>query len=78
MQITSTTLENVRVSDTRRGQASVVLANAESDPLAELIEVRDVLGGIHFLLDCDLPLGEVIHDYLASKETTTLAPMRVA
>jgi acetoacetate decarboxylase len=79
MQITSTTLENVRVSDMRRGQASVFLANAEFDPLAELIEVREVLGGVHFRLDCDLTLGEVIHDYLASTEAETLvAPLEPA
>ena len=78
MQITSTTLENVRATSVRVGQATVAFASTPSDPLADLIEVREVLGGANLLLDCDLTLGEVIHDYLASEETTTLAPMRVA
>ena len=78
MQITSTTLENVRVTSVRVGQATVAFASTPSDPLAELIEVREVLRGVHLLLDCDLTLGEVIHDYLASEETNTLAPQEVA
>ncbi|HSJ73684.1 MAG TPA: acetoacetate decarboxylase family protein [Miltoncostaeaceae bacterium] len=78
MQITSTTLENVRVSDARRGEASVAFASTASDPLADLIEVRDVVGGVHFVLDCDLVLGEVIHDYLAAEEAPSLAPHEVA
>ena len=73
MQITSTTLENVRASDARSGPASLAFASTGSDPLADLIEVREVLGGVHFRLDCDLTLGEVIHDYLAPEETPTLA-----
>ena len=32
-----------------------------------------MLGGVHFRLDCDLTLGEVIHDYLAPEETPALA-----
>ena len=78
MQITSTTLENVRVSDARRGAASVTFASTASDPLADLIDVREVLGGVHFHLDCDLVLGEVIHDYLAGEETPVAAAQAVA
>ena len=73
MQITSTTLENVRASDARSGPASVAFASTASDPLGDLIEVREVLGGVHFLLDCDLTLGEVVHDYLADEESPALA-----
>jgi acetoacetate decarboxylase len=76
MQITSTTLENVRVSDLRGGQASLAFASTGSDPLADLIEVREVLYGMHFRLDCDLTLGEVIHDYLAAEATPTLVAAR--
>jgi acetoacetate decarboxylase len=77
MQITSTTLENVGVSDLRAGEASVAFASSLSDPLGDLIEVRQVLGGMHFLLDCDLMLGEVVHDYLLGAEAA-LAPQVVA
>jgi acetoacetate decarboxylase len=73
MQITSTTLENVRASEARTGPASVAFASTASDPLGDLIEVREVLGGVHFRLDCDLTLGEVIHDYLAGEESPALA-----
>jgi acetoacetate decarboxylase len=65
MQITSTTLENVRVTDARRGRASLEFGSTVTDPLAELIEVAEVLAGVHFHFDCDLTLGEVVHDYLA-------------
>jgi acetoacetate decarboxylase len=77
MQITSTTLENVGVSDLRAGEASVAFASAPADPLADLIEVREVLGGVHFLLDCDLMLGEVVHDYLLGAGAA-FAPQEVA
>jgi acetoacetate decarboxylase len=78
LQITSTTLENVRVSDIRRGEATLALASTGSDPLADLIEVREILGGVHFRLDCDLTLGEVVHDYLVSDEAPALAMPGVA
>jgi acetoacetate decarboxylase len=78
MQITATTLENVGASDVRSGQASVAFASTSSDPLEDLIDVREVLGGMHFCLDCDLTLGEVIHDYLAIEETATRTPQEVA
>jgi acetoacetate decarboxylase len=78
MQLTSTTLENVRVSDLRAGPASVAFASTGADPLAELIEVREVLGGMHFRLDCDLTLGEVVHDYLAPEPAAPLAAQEVA
>lgn len=78
MQLTATTLENVRVSDLRAGAASVAFASTASDPLADLIEVREVLGGMHFLLDCDLTLGEVIHDYLESEPAAPLTAQEVA
>jgi acetoacetate decarboxylase len=70
MQLTWTTLDNVRVSHARRGEASVAFASAVTDPLADLIPVQEVVGGVHFRLDCDLMLGEVVHDYLAGEAPT--------
>jgi acetoacetate decarboxylase len=66
-QITSTTLQNVRVEEVRVGVADLRFQSTPADPLAELIEVREVLPGIHLSLDCDLTLGEVLHDYLAEE-----------
>jgi hypothetical protein len=66
------------VTGVRDGQATVAFGSTDSDPLSELIEVRDVLRGAHLSLDCDLVLGEVIHDDLASEETSTLIPEVVA
>jgi acetoacetate decarboxylase len=74
MQITATTLEDVGVSDARRGEASLAFANAASAPLADLVEISEVLGGVRFVLDCDLVLGEVIHDYLTTPVSAPSAP----
>ena len=74
MQITSTTLANVRVLELRAGATTVGFGSAPSDPLAELLEVREDLGGVHLRLDCDLMLGEVVHDYLAAGEGSAERP----
>jgi acetoacetate decarboxylase len=64
-QITATTLQNVRIHDPVAGAATLRFGDGPADPLAELIDVREVLGGVAFGLDCDLTLGRVVHDHLA-------------
>jgi hypothetical protein len=39
-----------------------------------LVEISEVLGGVRFVLDCDLVLGEVIHDYLTTPVSAPSAP----
>jgi acetoacetate decarboxylase len=75
-QLTATTFENVVVHEAQVGAAAVRFGSAPGDPLAELIPIRDVLGGVLLRrFDLDLLHGDVIHDYLAEpgEEGRTLA-----
>ena len=67
MQLTETTLANVGVRGRRASGPTVLgLANTIEDPLASLMPVREVVGGISLRLDFDLLDGVVVHDYLTS------------
>ena len=35
--------------------------------------MTEVLGGVHFEFDCDLTLGEVVHDYLTEEVDSPVA-----
>jgi acetoacetate decarboxylase len=60
------------VTGARRGEASVAFGSTPSAPLGDVIEIKEVLPAIHFVLDCDLVLGEVLHDYLAIQAAPAL------
>jgi len=46
------------------GPAALTLSSHALAPLAEL-PVLEVVSGTHILADLTLPLGKVVHDYLA-------------
>lgn len=75
-QITATTLEGLGVREAVAGAATLAFGDGPEDPLAELIEVVEVIGGVAFLLDCDLTLGRVVHDYRAGGAPATRDPAR--
>ena len=65
LQVTATTRQDVRVRDVQAGPATIAFADGPSDPLGQILPVCEMLGGFLFGLDFDLPLGEVLHDFLA-------------
>jgi acetoacetate decarboxylase len=73
MQITSTTLQNVGLRNVRTGVAELAFGSTPADPLAHLVRVTEVVAGFQFEFDCDLTLGEVVHDYLAPDEPMSVA-----
>jgi acetoacetate decarboxylase len=77
MQLTATTLANVSVREAGAGPARLGLADSIVDPLASLMPVRDVVGGVFLRLSFDLLDGVVVHDYLRSDVSTREAPQPV-
>ncbi|MEN3365373.1 MAG: acetoacetate decarboxylase [Burkholderiales bacterium] len=57
-------LEDVALKGAWTGPAQLVLASHPLAPLAEL-PVLEIVSGIHIVADLTLPLGKVVHDYLA-------------
>ncbi len=57
-------LEDVTLKGAWTGPAQLALASHPLAPLAEL-PVLEIVSGIHILADLTLPLGKVVHDYLA-------------
>jgi acetoacetate decarboxylase len=57
-------LEDVALKGAWTGPAQLVLASHPLAPLAEL-PVLEIVSGIHIIADLTLPLGKVVHDYLA-------------
>ncbi len=58
------TLEAVTVKGAWTGPGALELCHHALAPVAEL-PVREVLSATHILADLTLPLGAVVHDYLA-------------
>lgn len=46
------------------GPAALTLSSHALAPLAEL-PVPEIVSGVHIIADLTLPLGKVVHDYLA-------------
>lgn len=63
------TTSDVAVTGAWSGPAALSLFPHALAPLAAL-PVIDVIGGIHFVADYTLQLGEVVHDYLAAQDET--------
>jgi acetoacetate decarboxylase len=57
-------LEDVALKGAWTGPAQLVLASHPLAPLAEL-PVLEIVSGIHIIANLTLPLGKVVHDYLA-------------
>jgi acetoacetate decarboxylase len=73
MQLTATTFENVMVHEARRGTPALTFGNGSADPLADLLPVQELLGGVYLRrFQFDLLLGEVLHDYLAPDQAPSL------
>jgi acetoacetate decarboxylase len=73
MQLTATTFENVAVHEARRGTPALAFGNGPADPLADLLPVEELLGGVYLRrFQLDLLLGEVVHDYLAPSQAPSL------
>jgi acetoacetate decarboxylase len=57
-------LEDIALKGAWTGPAQLVLASHPLAPLAEL-PVLEIVSGTHIIADLTLPLGKVVHDYLA-------------
>jgi acetoacetate decarboxylase len=57
-------LTDVNFKGAWTGPAALTLSSHALAPLAEL-PVLEVVSGMHILADLTLPLGKVVHDYLA-------------
>ena len=66
MQLTSTTLENVKVHRAYTGKATLEFGTSPADPFHK-IPIKEVMGGMYVNRDFTLTYGEVIHDYLKAK-----------
>jgi len=66
MQLTSTTLENLKVYRVYTGKATLEFGASPADPFHK-IPIKGVLGGSYSNWDFTLTYGEVIHDYLKAK-----------
>jgi acetoacetate decarboxylase len=66
MQLTSTTLENLKVYRVYTGKATLEFGTSPADPFHK-IPIKGVLGGSYTNWDFTLTYGEVIHDYLKAK-----------
>ncbi len=63
-QLTSTTLENLRVNKAFVGNATLEFGMSPADPLHR-IKVKQILAGYYLQNECDLTYGNVLYDYLA-------------
>ena len=66
MQLTSTTLENIKVHRVYTGKATLEFGTSPADPFHK-IPIKEVMGGMYVNRDFTLTYGEVIHDYLKAK-----------
>jgi len=66
MQLTSTTLENVKVHGEYTGKATLEFGTSPADPLHR-IPIKEVVGGSYENVDFTLTFGEVVHDYRRAK-----------
>ena len=57
-------LVDVNLKGAWTGPAALTLSSHALAPLAEL-PVLEIVSGMHILADLTLPLGKVVHDYLA-------------
>jgi acetoacetate decarboxylase len=57
-------LEEIDLKGAWTGPAQLTLFSHSLAPLAEL-PVLEVVSGVHIIADLTLPLGKVVHDYLA-------------
>jgi acetoacetate decarboxylase len=57
-------LEDVDLKGAWTGPAQLTLFSHSLAPLAEL-PVLEIVSGVHIIADLTLPLGKVVHDYLA-------------
>ena len=62
-------LEDVQVKGAWTGPASLNLCSHALAPVAEL-PVLEVVSALHLIADLTLPLGKVVHDYLARAESS--------
>src|SRR3546814_16199294 len=67
-QLVAYELTDIQVKGAWSGPARLHLLPHVNAPLADL-QVRKVLGGLHFIADLPLPYGRVIHDYQAGATT---------
>jgi len=67
MQLTETTLANVIVREAEAGPARLGFASTIQDPVAQLLPMREVLGGVVLRMDFDLLDGVVVHDYVGGR-----------
>ncbi len=66
MQLTSATLENLKVYREYTGKATLEFGTSPADPFHK-IPIKEVLGGRYLNWDFTLTYGEVLHDYLKAK-----------
>ncbi len=66
MQLTSTTLENLKVHRVYTGKATLEFGTSPADPFHR-VPIKEVMGGRYTSSDFTLTYGEVIHDYLRTK-----------
>ena len=57
-------LEDIGLKGAWTGPAQLTLFSHSLAPLAEL-PVLEIVSGLHIIADLTLPLGKVVHDYLA-------------
>jgi acetoacetate decarboxylase len=57
-------LEDIKLKGAWTGPAQLTLFSHALAPLAEL-PVLEIVSGVHIIADLTLPLGKVVHDYLA-------------
>jgi acetoacetate decarboxylase len=57
-------LEDIKLKGAWTGPAQLTLLSHALAPLAEL-PVLEIVSGVHIIADLTLPLGKVVHDYLA-------------
>jgi acetoacetate decarboxylase len=66
LQLTATTFADLEVRDARSGRAELAFGSTGEDPLAELMDVREVASGHRMTMAFRLLHGEVVHDYLGA------------
>jgi acetoacetate decarboxylase len=66
MQLTSTTLENLKVHREYTGKATLEFGPSPADPFHR-IPIKEVVDGSYGNLDFTLTYGEVVHDYRRGK-----------
>ena len=65
-QLTSTTMENLKVKQLYKGKATLEFGTSPVDPLHEIV-IKEVQDGVYINVDFTLTYGDVIYDYLTDK-----------